>query len=243
MNYLKIFFSDFEHKYRFWMTRRVTGVDIDKSTGMGTGTAYCTHTVRVRVLVHEFFPKSSNIYLGNLSINTGTGLRVRVLHTSWWVNKYIFIYKVHISIMYTSWSSSDIITLNKINHTWSRGESQLHGASASANHLCTCFWVADPQSCCFCLQALWYVYTCPPLPERKPFRHPGFGSFSNHNLIYWESQPHFPCLVWRSLLTDFLKDLLGLRLRSCGILKRSRNFAEAEVPCSWLSPWDHVWFT
>ena len=114
---------------------RVTGVDIDKGTGMGTGAAYCTHTVRVRVLVHEFFPKSSNIYLGNLSINTGTGLRVRVLHTSWWVNKYIFIYKVHISIMYTSWSSSDIITLNKINHTWSRGESQLHGTSASAKFL------------------------------------------------------------------------------------------------------------
>ena len=144
---------------------------------MGTGAAYCTHTVRVRVLVHEFFPKSSNIYLGNLSINTGTELRVRVLHTLWWLNKYIFIYKVHISIMYTSWSSSDIITLNKINHTWSRGESQLHGTSASANHLCTSFWVADPQSCCFRLQALWYVYTCPPLPERKPFRHPGFGSF------------------------------------------------------------------
>ena len=62
-------------------------MDTDTDTGMGTGTgpgtAYCTHTVRVRVLVHAFLPKSSNIYLGNLSINTGTGLRVRVLHTSW----------------------------------------------------------------------------------------------------------------------------------------------------------------
>ena len=36
MNYRKIFFSDFEHKYRFWPWW-VTGVDIDKGTGSGTG--------------------------------------------------------------------------------------------------------------------------------------------------------------------------------------------------------------